>query len=218
MIVKKDLIKAIHEGVRKAHRDFDSLSNGHWIADLDSGGTEGFLVSKIFLEINQDMEDDENLILELQFDHIERWSDALPTPGRRRQDMSKGNRVDISLFNKSGNPIHVIEVKRKWVEETCKRDIEKLKELLRRTSSRKEGSLKSGYLVVYHQRMNRPYLDEKMDEVEEYIRDLNIKEMNVKFYRKMWRAKRDRYGDGDWQDWQYGSHIIELSRKRGSKT
>ena len=215
MIVKKDLIKAIHEGVRKAHRDFDSLSNGYWIADPHIGGTEGFLVSKIFREISGHMGDDENLIVELQFGHIEEWSGARPTRGRRRQDMSKGRRVDISLFNKKGDPIHVIEVKRNWVEGTCKKDIEKLKELLHRTSLWKEGSLKSGYLVVYRQRMNRPYLDEKMDEVEEYVRDLNIKEMNVKFDRKVRRAERDR--DGYWQDWQYGSHIIELSRKRGSR-
>ena len=210
MIVKKDLIKAIHEGVRKAHEDFESLSNGDWIADPDSGGTEGFLVSKIFLEISQYMEDDENLTLELQFDHIERWSDAQGTRGRRRQDMSKGNRVDISLFNKKGRPIHVIEVKRRWVEETCKRDIEKLNELLRRAGPRKGGSLKSGYLVVYHQRKNRPYLEEKMGEVEEYVRDLNIKEMNVRFYS--WSSERDG------KEWQYGSHIIELSGKRDSKT
>lgn len=214
MIVKKDLIKAIHEGVYKAHGDFALLSNGEdWIDDPYIGGTEGFLVSKIFLEISRDMEDDENLILELQFDHIEQWSGAQATRGRRRRGMSKGNRVDISLFNKKGYPIHVIEVKRGWVEETCKRDIEKLKELIRRTSSRKEGSLKSGYLVVYHQRKNRPYLEEKMDEVEEFVRrSLDVTEMNVKFDREVWSAERE---DGEWQ---YGSHIIELSGKRSSKT
>ena len=100
MIVKKDLIKAIHEGVRKAHRDFASLSNESWIADPHIGGTEGFLVSKIFREISGYMGDDENLIVELQFGHIEQWSGAQPTRGRRRQNMSKGRRVDISLFNK----------------------------------------------------------------------------------------------------------------------
>ena len=213
MIVKKDLIEAIHEGVRKAHRDFELLSNESWIADLHIGGTEGFLVSKIFREISQNMGDDENIILELQFGHIEQWSGAQAPRGRRRRGMSKGNRVDISLFNKKGNPIHVIEVKRGWVEETCKRDIEKLKELLRRTSSWKEGSLKSGYLAVYHQRRNRPHLGEKMDEVEEFVcRSLDITEMNVKFDRKVRSAERE---DGKWQ---YGSHIIELSRKRGSRT
>ena len=213
MIVKKDLIKAIHEGVRKAHRDFDSLSNGYWIADPHIGGTEGFLVSKIFREISGHMGDDENLIVELQLGHIEEWSGAQATRGRRRQGMSRGNRVDITLFNRMGNPIRVIEVKRRWVEKTCKRDIGKIKELLHRASLRKGGSLRSGYLVVYYQRMNRPYLKEKMDEVEESIRHiLDIKEVNVKFDRRVWPAKRDG------RESEYGSHIIELSRKRGSKT
>lgn len=213
MIVKKGLIKAIHEGVRKAHREFDFLSNGNWIADPDIGRTEGFLVSKIFLEINQYMEDDENLILELQFKHIKQWSDAQATRDPWPQGMSEDDRVDISLFNKNGDLIHVIEVKRKWVEGDCEEDIEKLEELLYRAGPRKEGSLKSGYLVVYHQRKNRPYLGEKMDEVEEFVcRSLDVTEMNVKFDRKVWSAERE---DGKWQ---YGSHIIELSGKRDSKT
>ena len=76
----------------------------------------------------------ENLIFEIQFDHIEKWAGYQATRGRRRQDMTRGNRVCISLFNRRGNPIHVIEVKRKRVEGNCERDVEKLKELLRRAS------------------------------------------------------------------------------------
>ncbi len=216
MIVKKDLIEAIHEGVRKAHRDFELLSNDSWIADPHIGGTEGFLVSKIFREISRHMGDDENLIFELQFGHIEQWSGAQATRGRRRQGMSRGNRVDITLFNRMGNPIRVIEVKRKWVEETCKRDIRKIKELLHRASLRKGGSLRSGYLSVYHQCKNRPYLKEKMGEVEELIRDLDIKDVNVKFHSKIWPAENKFLKREDGKK-QYGSHIIELSRKRDTE-
>ena len=52
-----------------------------------------------------------------------------------------------------------------------------------------------------------------MDEVEEFVRrSLDVTEMNVKFDREVWSAERE---DGEWQ---YGSHIIELSGKRSSKT
>ncbi len=76
MIKKNDLIKAMHEGVHRAHEDFERLSGGLWISDPGISGAEGFLVSKIFLAIREHMEEDENLVVELPFGYIEEWTGA----------------------------------------------------------------------------------------------------------------------------------------------
>lgn len=51
-----------------------------------------------------------------------------------------------------------------------------------------------------------------MDAAEEYVRGLDTKGVNVKFYRKVYPedgfVERD-----DGKEWEYGSHIIELSRQ-----
>ena len=126
--------------------------------------------------------------------------------------MTAGRRVDIALSNKKGEPIHLIEVKLRWVKRYCKEDIDKLRDLLLSFGPRKGGSLKSGFLSIHYQGTNRPYLNDKMDEAEEYVRDLNIKGVNVRFHRKVYPADSfvERY---DGREWQYGSHIVELSRQ-----
>lgn len=126
--------------------------------------------------------------------------------------MTAGQRVDIALSNKKGEPIYLIEVKLKWVKDFCKKDIDKLRNLLLSFGHQKGGSLKSGFLSIHYQGTNRPYLDEKMDAAEEYVRGLDTKGVNVKFYRKVYPedgfVERD-----DGKEWEYGSHIIELSRQ-----
>ena len=181
------------------------MEDGGWICDPGIVGIEGFLA------VNRRVEDGENLVFELPFDYIKRWSEA-KTIGRPRKGMTAGQCVDIALSNKKGEPIYLIEVKLKWVKDFCKKDIDKLRNLLLSFGHQKGGSLKSGFLSIHYQGTNRPYLDEKMDAAEEYVRGLDTKGVNVKFYRKVYPedgfVERD-----DGKEWEYGSHIIELSRQ-----
>ena len=55
-----------------------------------------------------------------------------------------------------------------------------------------------------------------MNEVEKFVRDLDTKEVNVDFHRKVWPAENELLKRKDGKK-QYGSHIIELSRKRDTK-
>ena len=210
MIKKNDLIKAMHEGIKDAHEDFERLSGGRWINDTGLPKMEGFLVSKIFLAISKRMNDDETLVVELPFGYIEEWTGAEKRE-RPTEDMSKSRRVDIALFNKMGKPVHVIEVKQKWVSGNDQgrggADIEKLGKLLHKAGPTGGGSLKSVYFCAHYQRTNQPY-EGSVDKAEEYVRSLGIKEANVKVHRKVWPAEI-RNG----KEWRYGSLIIELSRK-----
>ncbi len=219
MIKKDDLIGAIHEGTKDAHKDFEWLSGGRWISDTIARRAEGFLVSKILLAIRERMGEGETLVVELPFEYIKQWTGS-KVRGRPLKGWSPTNRVDIALFNKSKKPIHVIEVKLKWDDVLCKKDIEKIATLLRIASHKRRGSLQRGYLSVHYQGTNRPHLKEKMDKAEKFVLGLDMKEMNVKFDRKVWPAEdkfeKRRMHDG--KEYQYGSHVIELSRKYKKKT
>ena len=217
MIKRSEIIEAIHEGVFSAHEDFELLEGGSWIADQGIVGIEGFLASEIFLAVNQRMESGERPIFELPFDYIKRWSEA-QTRGRPRKGMTPGRRVDIALTNKQGKPVHLIEVKRKWVKAYCEEDIYKLRDLLLSFGPLKGGSLKSGFLSVYYQGTNQPFLNERMDEAEEYIRNLDLKGIKVRFHRKVLPEGDfiiERY---DGKEWKFGSHIIELPRQNKKNT
>lgn len=114
--------------------------------------------------------------------------DRAETRGRPRKDMAEGRRVDIALFNKKGELIHLIEVKLKWNKRTCIKDIDRLRGLLLSFGPRKGGSLKSGFLSMHRQGTK----------------------VNVNFYRKVHPGFVEKY---DGKKYQYGSHIIELSRQ-----
>lgn len=84
MIKKNEIIEAIHEGVFEAHEDFELLSGGDWISDQGINNIEGFLASKIFLAVNRRVEDSENLVFELPFGYIKRWTVPKQEAGRVR--------------------------------------------------------------------------------------------------------------------------------------
>ena len=55
-----------------------------------------------------------------------------------------------------------------------------------------------------------------MDEVEKSVRDLDTKDVIVKFHSKVWPSENELLKREDGKK-QYGSHMIELSKKRDIK-
>lgn len=209
MIKKGEIIEAIHEGVFNAHKKYEEWSGGDWIGDF---GVEGFLVSEISSEIRKFQEDGEYLCLELLFKDIKEWAGASKR-GRPRKEVRSERRTDIALLNKQEAPIHAIEVKRQWTKK-CVEDINKLQSLVVSFSSRHEGPLKSGFLVTYYQGPRKPNntLEKRMNDVKKYVLGSDIVDVNLGFHRALW--PEDGFIERrDGKEWEYGSHIIELSRK-----
>lgn len=219
VLTKDDVIRAIHRGVLKAHRQFEQLSgDASWMADRGVPGMEGFVVSHIFraITVHKSMSAHETPILELPFSYIREWTGAKDR-GRPREKMQPRRRVDIALLNGQQKPIHVIEVKQKWSKETGCADVEKLRNLLATYGPRKEGTLKSVFLSVYWQRQNRPCLDEKIDNAEADVRKIlrsASEVVGLRFYREVYGPVEREIGG---EEWEHGSHIIELYRRNQKK-
>ena len=207
MLRKKEIVKAIHSGVFHAHKQFEWLSGGAWMADRGLPGIEGFAVSHIFRSIGTLMSDGETPILELPFNYIKWWTEA-DARGRPPKGSTPGRRVDIAIFNTKGRPIHIVEVKLKWAKDTGPADIEKLKLLMSSFGPRRNGTLKSAFLSVYWRGTNRPSLDKKMRDVEKEVKHNEDSSVKLDFSRRVW-GPEEREG----KDWKYGSQVIVLSRR-----
>lgn len=218
MIRKEDIVRAIHRGVLQAHKQFAGLSGGDWMADRDIPRLEGFVVSHIFRTISthRSMKSHPTPILELPFSYISEWTGASPR-GRPRKNTGPLRRVDIALLSRQEKPIHVVEVKQKWSKKTGLADVEKLGTILSDFGPNRRGTLKSVFLSVYWQSTIRPCLDERIDNVEEEVRKL-LRPMEAivrpSFHRKVHAPVKRKKDD---KDWEYGSHIIELSRRNKKK-
>ncbi len=218
MIRKDEIVKAIHEGVFSAHNKYEEWSGGDWIGDF---GVEGFLVSEISSKIREYQKDGEYICLELPFKDIAIWSGARKRQGRPFKAMRSRRRTDVVLLNKQEAPIHAIEVKRRWERKECTKDIDKLHSLVASLSSRHGGSLKSGFLVIYYSGPRKPHntLEKRMKNAKEYICSLKLSNVKVDFHKKLctkdsFVKRHERHGG---KEWEYGSHIIELSRRYGKK-
>ncbi len=167
------------------------MSGGEWIGDY---GVEGFLVSEIASTIHQFQKDGEYLYLELPFLHIKTWSGARKRRGRPTKGIRMARRVDIALCNENNEPVYVIEVKRKWDNTQCEKDLQKLRDLVTNFDHVAGGSLESGFLAVYVQeRRSEDNLKEEMKRTEEYAKNLRFPGAAVNFHKKSWEKKRVVY-------------------------
>lgn len=221
MLRKTEIVKAIHTGVLNAHSQFERLSGGAWMGEGQKGaerqkGLEGLVVSHIFraISIHESMAKDETPILELPFGYIKAWSKAQGR-GRPLQNVKTRRRVDIALLNKQGRPIHVVEVKQQWVKRFGLQDVEKTRDILVAFGPLQKGTLKSVFLSVYWKGTNRPCLDDKLHELEKDVTRL-LKPAGEKVKLDFHRLVRPPV-ERDGKDWEYGSHIIELSRRNKKK-
>ena len=138
---------AILQGVRKANLDYEQWSRGWWLSD---SGVEGLMVATIARKLVSKFSADESLLMECPFDYIEEWSEANPRPGRPPKTLKgKGKRrADIVLFDGTGSPTWVVEVKRKWDKTQCFGDLERVRDLVLRYGPQRTGTLRGGFLAM----------------------------------------------------------------------
>ena len=205
-IKKEEVVNAIFNGVFKAHKNYLNWS-GDWIGDA---GVESLLVVEIAGALHALQGEKECLKMEFSIESmIKKMSDV------KRRSKSKalnpGNRVDIAMLNSKGKPINVVEVKRKWGKQDCVQDLKDIQKLVEGYDHKKGGSMKSGFLVVYYQAPLQPknHLNKRFDDVEENLRNSMDIDLNWSAYRKIKKAPKKN----EPKTWEYGCHIIEISRR-----
>ena len=142
---KSITIKAALDAIQAANTKYESWSNGWWLID---SGVEGLMVANIAEALGKIQENDESLVMELPFDSIREWSGFRRSVGRPPRALSGRNRADIVLLNNQERPVYVFEAKRTWYASTCQKDLERLRDLVRKYSRGNGGSLKSGFLAT----------------------------------------------------------------------
>ena len=146
-IARKQVIAALHAGIRTASRNYKRWSGGLTLKD---SGVEGLIAVEIARKIHGNQSKPESLRMEMPFKTVIKWSGARAV-GRTPRSLD-GGRPDIVLLNGDLKPVCVIEVKRDVVKETMiVDDLVRLRDVLRRCSKRKGGTLKRAFLAVYHQ-------------------------------------------------------------------
>ena len=207
-ITKEEARNAILDGVFQAHEDYLNWS-GDWIGEA---GVESLIVVKIAAALHTKLGKNEGLKLEFSIENIHQMSDV-----KRRSTpkaLNPGNRVDIALFNSKGKPIHVVEVKRRWIKKSCVQDLQEIHKLVEVYGPKKGGAMKSGFFVVYYEAPRQPnnHLNKRFNDVEEDLRnsvDIDLNSLNWTAYREI----REEPRKSDHKTWEYGCHIIEIFRK-----
>ena len=142
---KEDIKDAILQGVRKANVDYEQWSRGWWVSD---SGVEGLMVASIARKLNSKLSEDESLLLECPFQYVRERSEANQPPGRRPKTVAGKKRADVVLFDGKYRPTWVVEVKRKWDQGPCFKDLERIRDLVCRQGSLRTGSLEGGFLAT----------------------------------------------------------------------
>lgn len=110
MLTQKQIVSAISKGTRNANEKYKKWTGGWSLLD---SGVESLIVSELADVLNCLQSKKDSLLLEVQFNWIRDWAGAR-TRGRLPSAIKGGKRADIALFNSNGQPVCVIEVKRKW--------------------------------------------------------------------------------------------------------
>ena len=156
-----DVCDAIHTGIRKSSKTYSDWSLGWTLTD---SGVEGLVVAEIAAAIHRRQSKVESLLLEVPYDFCLRWSGARPPRGRRVDTFKGRKRADIVLFNGKGRTKYVIEVKRRLYRKSLLlADLTKLRDVIDKCALQKGGTLKRGFLAVFHQG--------KTDSVKQWTKD-----------------------------------------------
>ncbi len=215
-ISERQIKNAIHSGISTANRKYEKWSKGCWVTD---SGVEGLMTAEIAEAINKKQSKGESLQMELAFKYIDEFSTANNVSGSKPKALNKKNRSDIVLFDVDYRPTCVIEVKRSWVSDACRTDLQRICALIDRYSSRRKGTLERGYLamLIVKKKMRYKTEVERIDEHIEKIKKLVKSEFSnntrrVSFQRGDPDRLPPRYQQND-EDWQAASFLIQISNR-----
>lgn len=202
------------DGMQLANRRYERWTDGWWITDV---GVERYVVSTIVGTLRDGLPRRLVPVSELSFAHIVWWSQRNPRPGPPRANMNDGNRCDIVILSANGRPLHAIEVKRNWHENSCLLDLRRLRDLLLECGPTRNGSLKRGYLTFMILSSGNNIgqglreLNQSRNEIQEIISHrFDSKNLRIKFHKGTNIRWPIRYKEEYDQDWFNCPFCVEL--------
>ena len=213
-ITKSQIIEAIEDGIVAANRKYEGWTNGSWVTD---SGVESLMVTCIAEILHKHQEPQESLGLEVSFRDIRELSQASPGPGRRPSTMKDTNRADVVLFNAALRPTCVIEAKRSWNAKMCGRDLQRIRDLVRKCAHGHGGSLRRGFLAMIIARQAtttksaKERIHEQMEKIEGSVNSTFAKKgQKVTYHRGGAKPPGKRFR-ALYGDWRAASFCIEIS-------
>ena len=199
-INEEDIIAGLEEGIYRARRRYGRWSNGYRLR------VEHPLVVNIAGSLFERLPERESLRLEEPLSRIRRLSGAPPVRGRPRGGRRRSHRADIVLFNESGSPDSVVEVKRGWDTQACRADLNRLRDLVHTCGAQREGSLRYGFLAVFRQARNGK-LNERIRNMERVVDEWSDG-LPTTVDTRVGRIREREFSDGRWQ---YTSYCVAIS-------
>lgn len=214
---KEDIRDAILQGIRKANVDYEKWSRGWWVID---SGVEGLMVASIARQLNLKLSEDEFLLLECPFQYVRERSEANQPLGRRPKTVAGSKRADIVLFDGKCRPTWVVEVKRRWDRGQCFKDLERIRDLVRRQGSLRTGSLKGGFLAMMLSNKESGGLSAgekirgQIKEIEKVITNkFDHKGLTLQYHQGRMRKLPQEFRKGSFpeENWSHVSLCIEIA-------
>lgn len=151
---KQALIDGILETLKAANLRYQDYSDGLWV---DDQGAEGFLVVELMhrlIDTGRRHTPEVFVTMEESFGTLADWAGARRNRGRPPAILQDSQRVDITLWRGARNtetyyPYGVIEVKRRWQNDACKRDLQRLQALMQAYGGDRDGSVAFACLAVF---------------------------------------------------------------------
>ena len=190
-ITKKQIIQALHLGVRNAIDDCHRWSGG---ATTLANSPEYLITVEIAWNIFRDLGESEWLRLETPYKEVLDGAGIAKGPGAPLKAIKGGKKADLALFKNRDKPTCVIEVKKNPTVADLMRDLERLRDVVYACRDRK-GVLKHGFLSIYE---SRDYTERDVDTIHQFF----------KVNRHRARAKAPRIWT--WDD-QHTSIVVEIT-------
>lgn len=226
MISRNELTDAILDGILDANDFFVRISGGYWLSEL---GVENVIQCKVAEALHRAINSkrDEEYGILLEFPMKEFLSEAgVPFRGPVPSLISGSKRIDLVILDKFGWPIIPIEIKRGISGEGFGKDAARIVRLLSRSSRRRGGSAKYGFICGFasgsgdDEETAREKLGERIYLAEESIRsEPSLKTLInwgvVSFHKRVGRTQRYDKDIAGKEYWAPGAVCVYL-RDRGA--
>lgn len=133
-----EILTYCHQSIYETNKEYHSWT-GYF--DVTDHGVENYVTGNIAKYIMGKSNNSYPKYAALE-SHLNDYTDCVSgVCGRQKKELDKNLRIDLTLYNSDYKPIYAIEVKRKWDNTSCKKDIDRLYSLVKKYGrSNAEGS------------------------------------------------------------------------------
>jgi hypothetical protein len=204
MVGKGSIIESICDAFKAANEEYEKWSGGNWVGEC---GIESLLTVHIARQIYANIGDDDPQPYVTLEEHYSIFlKRAIPKPGPLPSILKGNKRADVVVRKNSKRPYAVIEVKRKWTNNDCLLDIDRLRCIKDSCGINVGGRIEVACMAVSLQQNPK---GKKLD--EQYSKIRGIVDNHLK--PKKWRPNEvDPYKTKDPNNKKYlaGGLIIEI--------